>query len=147
MESPTDLNSLLFRKSSKTPVPDAPGVFLNGRDPIRIPAKGDVWIHGCLAVEEPIWSSGHIEAWPKGLFLSAVSQRNQAPFIRPLVGDAALFEEDFQRLPLKDGSHLILLPFNFRIREALHLPAARETYYLQASCRQYRSGVFVVETT
>ena len=124
----------------ETPPQGGPGISIACG--LRISA-GDLWIHGCLAIDRPRLQRRTAESWARALTAIAISEGDQNSYVATLLSDRLIVDDDVEftgdrREPLESIS------FNFRLAGLLGLPSYPERYYIQASSRELRSNVLLV---
>ena len=110
----------------------------------RAPGGPEIWIHGCLTLEEVRATKRSPEIWVRALTAVAISQRDQNPYVSNLIGDRLIAADDIEIVG-NGPSALALVAFSFPLLERLGLAPREEIYYVQVSSREIRSNVLVVD--
>jgi len=102
--------------------------------------RSAVRLDGQLEIPAADLEAGGLEGWARSLFLSVTRQEGPSPRIVSWLGDRLVFGDDAGPAAAA-GTGAPKLPFSMELAELLGGPLERGTYYVQASARQYRSGL------
>ena len=135
----------IFQKTNKIVQPSRKGIYIQGPDALVFSAGSEIWIEGVLAFEASECDAENYEQWLRSIFVTVISQINQAPAIANLLKDELVFAHDIQIRSLQDGTQAVVVNFKFEPASVLGSSLEDEACYVQLSARQYCSNIVLMK--
>jgi hypothetical protein len=141
------LRPTLLLESDRTPRAVASGVVLAQPEVVVADHEGRstrrLWLHGVIAVEARLLSSGPRPSLPRGAFLAAVTEAGQISGITSLSGDREVLSSPVAEVDDERG-HGFTMPFSIDLEATLGPLLLRDACHIHVSFERHVSEVLRV---